>query len=254
MKKVLYIFLFALTLLIACGQEKEEVTISVAASLTDAMTDIIEQFEAENPNYTVAVNAGGSGALSQQIIQGAPADIFFSASLHDFKRVYQEGLIDDDYKIPLLANELVWIQQADTELASEIDNFEQIAIGTPEAVPAGDYAKQALTGQGIYEALEGRFVFTKDVRQVMQYVEKGDVHAGLVYRTDALTSDKVQINEHLPIGTHDAIIYPVGIINNKPAVEAFYQYLLTEEAANIFEQYGFGKVDGDIDGSIFSTN
>ncbi|WP_443129291.1 molybdate ABC transporter substrate-binding protein [Gracilibacillus sp. D59] len=253
MKRVIYILL-AISLLTACQPEEEEITISAAASLTDAINEAVQQFEKEHPHIKVAINLGGSGALSQQIMQGAPADIFFSASLDHFDRILQAGLIEDGQARALLTNELVWVQPKDDQLVTSIDHFNKIAIGTPETVPAGNYAKQALTAQGIYNDIEKKLVFTKDVRQVVQYVESGNVDAGMVYRTDAMISDKVQLNETLPIGEYDDIIYPVGMIKKTQAAETFYQYLQSEEALDIFKQYGFQEIDGDIDGSIFSTD
>ncbi|WP_018932364.1 molybdate ABC transporter substrate-binding protein [Gracilibacillus lacisalsi] len=253
MKRLLYILL-ALILLTACQQEKEELTISAAASLTDALQEIVQQFEDENPHITVSLNLGGSGSLSQQIIQGAPADIFFSASVPHFERVLQEGLIEEESARALLANQLVWIQPQNVQLATTVESFDQMAIGTPETVPAGNYAKQALVAQGIYKEIEEQLIFTKDVRQVVQYVESNNVDAGIVYQTDAMISDKVQINETLPLGEHEPIIYPVGIIKDSQAVEAFYNYLQSEAALEIFQQYGFQEIDGDTDGSIFSTD
>ncbi|SFM11954.1 molybdate transport system substrate-binding protein [Gracilibacillus orientalis] len=253
MKRVIYI-LVAITLLTGCQPEEEEITISAAASLTDALQEVVQQFEKENPHITVAMNIGGSGALSQQIVQGAPADIFFSASLDHFERVMEAGLIKEGNAQALLTNELVWIQPKDEQLAPTIEPFNQIAIGTPDTVPAGNYAKQALTAQGIYNEIEEQLIFTKDVRQIVQYVESNNVDAGMVYLTDALISDDVQVNETLPMGEYDDIIYPVGIIENSQAVETFYQYIQSEEALNIFKHYGFLEIDGDIDGSIFSTD
>jgi molybdate transport system substrate-binding protein len=253
MKRILYLIL-VLTLLTACQQKKDEITISAAASLTDALQEIVHQFEEENPHITVSLNLGGSGSLSQQIIQGAPADIFFSASVPHFERVLQEGLIEEENAHALLANELVWIQPQSDQLATAVESFGQIAIGTPETVPAGNYAKQALVEQGIYKEIEEQLIFTKDVRQVVQYVESNNVDAGIVYQTDAMISDKVQINETLLLGEHEPIIYPVGIIKDSQAVEAFYNYLHSETALEIFQQYGFQEIDGDTDGSIFSTD
>ncbi|WP_208591311.1 molybdate ABC transporter substrate-binding protein [Gracilibacillus suaedae] len=253
MKRILYILL-ALSLLTACQQEEEEITISAAASLTDTLQEIVQQFEEENPHINVSLNLGGSGSLSQQIIQGAPADIFFSASVPHFDRVLQAGLIKEENARALLANELVWIQPQSDQPATTVGSFDQMAIGTPETVPAGNYAKQALTAQGIYQEIKEKLIFTKDVRQVMQYVETSNVDAGIVYRTDALISDKVQINETLPLGKHEPIIYPVGIIEDSQAVEAFYNYLQSAKALDIFQQYGFQEIDGDTDGNIFSTD
>lgn len=249
MKRFIYILIFStLFILSACQSNKEEITISAAASLTDAMEEIISLFEDANPDITVAINLGGSGSLSQQITHGAPVDIFFSASLSHFEKIEEQGLINEQMKTPLLTNKLVWIQQKGENPATEISDLNSIAIGTPETVPAGRYAKQALMNQGLYSSVKEKLIFTKDVRQVAQYVEGGNVEAGLVYQTDAFLSDDIKINKGLPIGEHDPIIYPVGVLHRskvKVSAEKFYHFLQTEEATTIFEKYGFHKADED---------
>ncbi len=171
-----------------------------------------------------------------------------------FNRVVEEGMIDKEDAIPLLSNQLVWIQSKDQAIVESIEEMNKIAIGTPETVPAGAYAQQALTSQKLYDQVKDKLVFTKDVRQVLQYVESENVNAGIVYKTDALPSEKVMVNEELSIGEHDAIIYPVGIINNskeKDTTNSFLTFLQSNEAIKIFKEYGFNEIDGDIDGSIF---
>lgn len=240
-----------------CSTETEEITVSAAASLTDALDEVIDVYNKDHPNVEIHVNLGGSGTLSQQIVQGAPVDLFFSASLEMFNRVVEEGMIDKKDAIPLLSNQLVWIQSKDQAIVESIEEMNKIAIGTPETVPAGAYAQQALTSQKLYDQVKDKLVFTKDVRQVLQYVESENVNAGIVYKTDALQSEKVMVNEELSIGEHDAIIYPVGIINNskeKDTTNSFLTFLQSNEAIKIFKEYGFNEIDGDIDGSIFSTN
>lgn len=257
MKSAKYLLIFMLFIMSGCSTETEEITVSAAASLTDALDEVIDVYNKDHPNVEIHVNLGGSGTLSQQIIQGAPVDLFFSASLEMFNRVVEEGMIDKEDAIPLLSNQLVWIQSKDQAIVESIEEMNKIAIGTPETVPAGAYAQQALTSQKLYDQVKDKLVFTKDVRQVLQYVESENVNAGIVYKTDALPSEKVMVNEELSIGEHDAIIYPVGIINNskeKDTTNSFLTFLQSNEAIKIFKEYGFNEIDGDIDGSIFSTN
>lgn len=241
----------------ACGNESaadgsgsEEtvegtITISAAASLTDAMNEIAEKFMEEYPEVQVDYNFGGSGALSQQIIQGAPADLFLSASGEHFQAVMDEGCIEAENSTELLRNELVLIAPDGNDSVTSFEGLseaEQIAMGTPESVPAGAYGAEALESMGMMEDLEGVFVYAEDVRAVLTYVETGNVDAGLVYRTDAKTSDKVEIIETAPADTHDPIVYPAGVINesqNPQAAEKFYDYLQSEEALEVFKDYGF---------------
>ncbi|WP_058306168.1 molybdate ABC transporter substrate-binding protein [Gracilibacillus massiliensis] len=255
-RRIVSILLVGL-LLTGCQSEEQEITISAAASLIDVLEEVIDLFEQEHPSIQVSVNLGGSGSLSQQIIQGAPVDVFLSASIDKFEQVRQEGLMDEEFIEPLMMNKLVWIQAKDTSPLKSIEQINKLAIGTPETVPAGQYAKEAFTDSGIFTKLESKLVYTKDVRQVLQYVESENVDTGIVYQTDAKISDKVNINHELPLGEYDPIIYPVGILKNsqqKEAAKTFYQFLQTEEVIELFKQYGFLEVDGDIDGSIFSTN
>ncbi len=120
-----------------------------------------------------------------------------------------------------------------------IDN---IAIGQPESVPAGQYAKETLVARNVWNALEGKLVYAKDVRQVLTYVETGNVDAGFVYKTDALTSDKVKIALKIWPEVHSPIVYPVGIVKETKhgkEAKAFYEYLNSKAAGDIFAHYGF---------------
>ncbi|UOQ84429.1 molybdate ABC transporter substrate-binding protein [Gracilibacillus salinarum] len=255
MKRFVPLMLVAMIVLTACQEEKKEITISAAASLTDAINEAVALFEEENPEYDVAVNLGGSGSLSKQIIQGAPVDVFFSASVDHLMEVKEEGLLEDESIQALLQNKLVWVQPESTAPVTDMKTVDHIALGTPETVPAGMYAKQSLEDLGIYQGLNEQLVFTKDVRQVMQYVESENADLGVVYQTDALISDKVQINDQLPLGEHDPIIYPVAMLHNaKEEAKPFYDFLQSEEVMDIFKEYGFEEVDGDVDDSIFSAN
>lgn len=229
-------------------QEKVELTISAAASLTDAMKEIETNFEAANPNVELNFNFGASGALQQQIEQGAPADVFVSAATKNMNALVDENLIASGDQKNLLQNSLVAIIPADSSatVTSEkdltADSIQTVAIGIPESVPAGTYAKEALTNAKLWDQLEGKLVQGKDVRQVLQYVETGNADAGFVYKTDALTSDQVKIAFEVDKNSYTPANYPVGIIEgtkHRTEAEQFYTYLQTPEVLDVFAKYGF---------------
>lgn len=225
-----------------------EITISAAASLKDALTEIETEFQKANNTITLLYNFGGSGALQQQIIQGAPVDLFISASKEQFDHLTEKGLIDKDEHVDLLGNQLVLI--TNKKNSTNINHFEdldktgihKIAIGTPESVPAGMYAKQTLKNYKVWESLQPKLVQTKDVRQVLTYVETGNVDGGIVYRTDVNLATKVKVVAVAEERFHDPIIYSAGVTkaaNQKDAAVLFYKYLQSNTAKDIFKKYGF---------------
>lgn len=257
MKKY-YSLIASLVLLIGilagCGSQESnnkvnepvELTISAAASLQDSLEELQKAYENEHDNIKITFNFGGSGALQQQILEGAPVDLFFSAAQDKFDELVQKDLIDKKQGTNLLANELVLIVPKKNE--KHIQSFEdltkanKIAVGTPETVPAGKYGIETLKNMNLWENVESKVVYTKDVRQVLTYTETENVDAGLVYKTDALVSEKVDVVATAKEDTHIPIIYPVGVIkNSKHAQEAedFYHYLQSEQAMKVFKKYGF---------------
>jgi molybdate transport system substrate-binding protein len=237
----------------ACSNAKNkenrmELTISAAASMQQALKEIQNNYEQEYPNVTLLFNFGASGALQQQIEQGAPVDIFLSASEENFNEVLKKDLIEKENNIALVSNELVLIQnkQSDHKISrfAELSESEikRIAIGTPESVPAGKYAKETLISQNLWPKIEERLIFAKDVRQVLTYVESGNVDVGIVYKTDAIRSKKIEIVETADPLSHTPIIYPLGVVKaSKQKEEAinFYEYIQSDKAQEIFEDYGF---------------
>jgi len=228
------------------SQDKVELTVSAAASLQDALTDIKADFEKENPNIILHFNFGGSGALQQQISQGAPVDVFVSAAEDKFQILVDDGLIEKSDSTDLVGNELVLVVPRDSDKG--IKGFEdltktgKIALGTPESVPAGQYGKDTLESLNLWTKLEDKVIYAKDVRQVLTYVETNNVDAGIVYKTDALTSDKVEIAATAEESSHDPIIYPAGVIKNSTyyaEAKTFYDYLQGVNSLKILEQYGF---------------
>lgn len=241
-------------LLAACGNEEKnpqvkepiELTISAAASLQDALEELKTTYENEHDTIKILYNFGGSGALQQQILQGAPADLFFSAAEDKFDALIEKEMIDSKQGMDLLANELVLIvpKKNDRQIQSfeDLKQAGKIALGTPETVPAGQYGVETLKNMQLWESLESKVVYTKDVRQVLTYSETENVDAGIVYKTDALVSDKVEVVATAEDQTHTPIIYPVGVIKNSKHVqeaEDFYRFLQSDEAMEVFKKYGF---------------
>jgi molybdate transport system substrate-binding protein len=222
-------------------------TISVATSVQDAMTDIQAAYQEEFPHVSITYNFGSSGSLAQQISQGAPTDVYLSASLKWMDDLENQGVILAGSRQDLLQNAMVLIVAQDN---TEINGFEDlntvqasnVAIGEPESVPAGHYAKEVLTTLNLFDALQSKMVFGKDVRQVLSYVETGNADAGLVYMTDALISDQVKVVTTAPVDSHSPIVYPIAIVNDSENVEAaqnFIDFLSSETAIAIFQDYGF---------------
>ncbi|MGG3469417.1 molybdate ABC transporter substrate-binding protein [Neobacillus pocheonensis] len=262
MKKVYPLFLLLFLTLAGCSsneqgkqptekkqtapEKKVELTVSAAASLQDALTEITSNFNKKHGNIKINYNFGASGALQQQISQGAPVDLFFSAAEDKFDTLVNDGLIDKKNGIDLVGNELVLVVPKESakgiHTIEDMKKADKISLGTPESVPAGAYAKEVLGKLNIWSIVEGKIVYAKDVRQVLTYVETGNVDAGMVYKTDALTSSKVKIAATADEKTHTPIIYPVGVIKastHQKEDMLFYDYLQTKEAMKVFEKYGF---------------
>lgn len=222
--------------------------VSAASSLTDCLTEIGRAFENEHKNIRIAFNFGASGTLQQQIEQGAPADLFISAGKKQFQGLIDERIIDPMKSVSLLTNRLVVIVPSDSSLTFQAiedllqPDIKKMALGQPETVPAGAYSKNLLMNAGIWEKLLKKTVFAKDVRQVLSYVESGNVDAGVVYETDSLLSNKIKIVMKPDAKLYEAIEYPMGLINDserKGEAEKLFNYLLGEEAREIFKKYGF---------------
>src|SRR5699024_437187 len=219
-------------------------------SLTDAMDKITEKYEAEHPGIDLEFNFAGSGKLAQQIQQGAPVDVFISANESWMDKLVNDKEIDEKERLDVTGNRLVMITQNDTDIQydsfDDIDESEldQIAIGNPKSVPAGEYTKEVLNHLQKWDELEDQFVYAKDVRQVLTYVESGNVDIGFVYESDALSADNVKVITYSNPEDHDEIIYPGAILNDSAMQKEgkkFLQYLTSEEGQEILEKYGFNK-------------
>ncbi|OKP81995.1 molybdate ABC transporter substrate-binding protein [Paenibacillus helianthi] len=226
--------------------KKTEIIISAAASLQDSLDKIAVLYEKQHPDIDLVFNYGASGTLQKQIEQGAPADLFFSAGDKQMKALVDGGLVSDNTE--LLKNQLVLVVPSDSKTSISTitqltdKSFKKVAVGQPESVPAGQYAQQSLTAKNVWDTLQSKLVFAKDVRQVLSYVETGNADAGFVYKTDALTSNKVKIALTVGAHVHKAINYPVGLVKeskHQAEAKAFYSYVQTKSANDVFTSYGF---------------
>lgn len=230
----------------ATKAEKLQLNVSAASSLKSVMQELKEMYEQEQPGLTVTLNYASSGALQQQIEQGAPADVFVSAGKKQIDALWDRGLVDKPQYVA--GNSLVLVVPAGVQKPPAnlqqltAASFRKIAIGTPETVPAGKYARESLEHAGIWTEVSPRLVMSKDVRQVLVYVETGNADAGLVYRSDALTSGKVKTAYTVPPEFHSGIVYPAAVVRSSQQpgrAEAFVKFLLTSKAQAVFKKYGF---------------
>lgn len=230
--------------------EKTEILVAAAASLEYAYEDeLIPMFEEQNPDITVSGTYDSSGKLQTQIEEGMEADVFMSAATKQMDALTEEGMIEEDSVTDLLENKIVLITSADSQL--ELSSFEDItkadtiAIGDPASVPVGQYSEEALTNLGLWDQVLAKASLGTNVTEVLNWVAEGSAQAGIVYATDAATTDKVKVVAEAPEDSlAEPDIYPVGIVSaseNKEAAEKFVEFLKSDEAIQIFEDYGFIK-------------
>jgi molybdate transport system substrate-binding protein len=241
--------LFSLFLLLPLAASAQQITVSTAASLTDAFKELGPKFEASQPGTTVRFNFAASGVLLQQIRQGAPVDVFASADQDTMDRAVAQKLIDTASRKNFATNSLVLVEPAQDGLGLKTlqdlarPAVRKIAIGKPATVPAGRYTQQTLTSANLWTVLEPKFVQADNVRQVLDYVGRGEVEAGFVYRTDAiLFGDKVKIVLTPP--GHTPVSYPIAVVSDSPqkaVAQNFVNFLFTDSAQQVLGKYGFGK-------------
>ena len=234
--------------LTAAFAEAGELFVSAAASLTNVMKEVSSGFEKQS-GVKVVLNFGASNMLARQIEEGAPADVFLSADETEMDRL--EKQIVKETRSDLLTNRLVVVVRADSQLQigslSDLTNatFGKIAVADPRAVPAGVYAREALTSAGLWEKVATKIVPTENVRTALAVVEAGNADAGFVYKTDATSSSKVRVAFNLPPETAPKIVYPVAILarsSNRDDAVHYLAFLKSAEAAQIFTRFGFGLV------------
>jgi len=252
MKKSILVILI-LSFFFSCVQkktnDKNEVLVYCAASLTDVVSEITSDFESETKS-TVKLNLASSGTLARQIENGAQADIFISANKKWLDYLLENGKADAESAKRIAGNEMVLVAPLNSKLeAFQFSNdtdlpnlFEgRLSIGDPAHVPAGTYAMEILENLHCKTELESRFLPAKDVRSALMVVELGEVDAGIVYKTDALKSDKVKILTEFPDSLHQSVDYYMALIKetkNERSLQ-LYNYLVSENALPVWEKYGF---------------
>lgn len=227
--------------------EPTEIMVSAAASMKDSLSELQKVYTVKAPGVKITFVFGASGTLQQQIEQGAPADLFISAGKTQMDALEQKNLLVKESKVDLVGNELVLVTGKDNTKVTSLEDLtkaevEKISIGTPESVPAGKYAQESLTNLKLWDALKSKFVLAKDVTQVLNYVETGNVEAGLVYLSDAQGSTKVKVVTVAPASSYKPITYPAAVISaskNKQVAEDYLKYLQSSDAQKVFVKYGF---------------
>lgn len=225
-----------------------ELFVCAATSLTDALTEIAANYKAVAPNVTLTFSFASSGALQTQIEEGAPADLFVSAAQKQMDALVEKDLIVPESRRNLLVNKVVLIVPAnrgDTPLTFAdvaTDKVRVIGLGEFASVPVGQYSEEVFTFLGILDAVTAKANYGADVRAVLTWVESGEVDCGVVYATDAATTNKVVVSAEAPTGSHKPIVYPGAVIKasrHAAEAQAFLEYLAGSDAGRVFEKYGF---------------
>jgi len=226
-----------------------DLTVSAAASLTNAFKELAPAFEAQNPGTHVLLNFASSDTLLAQIAKGAPADVLASADQETMDRAEAQKLIVPGSRHDFVANALVVVTPADSALGLkkladlQRADVRHVGLGNPASVPAGRYAKSALDGAHLWTAIAPKAVMAQNVRQALDYVARGEVEAGFVYSTDAFTQkDKVRIAFTVP--TETPIVYPIAAIAGGPDPEAarkFLEFVQAPASQAVLARYGFQK-------------
>lgn len=245
-KQIIGICLMVLMSAFGSSADAEEVRISAAASLTEAVKELVAEYARVVPQTVLLPNFASSGALAKQIVAGAPADIYISAHPKWMEFLLQQQRVAALSVSELLQNRLVVVglQGPDISSLPQLSGLSRIAICSPKASPAGKYAEQALTAAGIYTQLvaQHRLVLAKDVRQALLYAERGEVDAAFVYQSDALLAAKAQTLFVVPQDLYPLISYPAALTESgalREAPRAFYAYLFSAAARQTFQKYGF---------------
>ncbi|WP_028358273.1 molybdate ABC transporter substrate-binding protein [Brackiella oedipodis] len=232
---------------VASQAQAGTITVSAASSLTNAVTEIAQNYEKSHAGDKVELNFAASGTLLQQLKHGAPVDVFISADEKTMDQAQDANLLDKATRADLLKNSLVLIAPKGSGLKiNSLDDLKntdvkRIAVGNPDSVPAGRYTKAALEKANLWDDLGDKVVNTQNVRQALDYTARKEVQVGFVFKTDALImKDKVDILQEVPLSSD--ILYPVAQLQKAPEAkdaQKFIEYLNSPEAIEVFKNYGF---------------
>lgn len=242
--------LLALLTLVIPLSRADEITVSAAASLTNAFQEIAEAFEQVSPGHSVRLNFAGSGVLLQQLASGAPVDILATADQFTMDQAEGRNLVTSASRRNFASNTLVLITPSAGHAVQRLDalrgpGYERVAVSNPLTVPAGRYSRDALAALQLWLPMQDRIIRTQNVRQTLDYVARNEVDAGFVYSTDAaLMADKVSVQ--LTVPTTEPILYPVAITREgarKPASALFVAFLLGQSGQDVLVRHGFGRAE-----------
>ena len=231
---------------------RHEITVSAAISLKNAFEDIGKTFKEKNPGVEFVFNFGGSGDLARQIEAGAPVDVFASAAEKEMDDIDRKGLLAANSRKDFTGNAVVLVKpvRSNVPLESVRDlqrkEVKKVVIGNPKTVPAGRYAGEVLRHFNLWDAIKDKLIFAEHVRQALDYVARNEVDAGLVYSTDAMVrSNEVKIVLKVPQGSHQRVVYPIGVINGTKeefSARVFVDFVMFTEGQRILSRYGFISV------------
>lgn len=236
----------ALLSTIASISRAAELHVSAAASMTEPLKEMVKIFAGQQPDITVILNFGSSGAMAKQIDQGAPCDLFISANPKWMTFLAEQHSIDKKSERVLATNALVFVGRPNPAIKqlTDLPALARIGIGSPTSVPAGQYGAQALAAAGIYDQLsrDGKLVMAKDVRQALLYADRGETDGSFVYRTDAALAANAVILFTVPETLHDPIVYPVALTAAgavRAEARSFYDFLISPAAGDVLARFGF---------------
>lgn len=226
-----------------------EVLVSGAASLTNAFKDLAAQYEAAHPGTRVLTTFGASDVVLRQIVEGAPADVFASADQKAMDKAAAASAIEPATRMNFVRNEVVLVVPAGNPLRIrslkdlEKPGVKRIALGNPDSVPVGRYTRAALEKAGVWETVPSREILGQNVRQVLSYVERGEVDAGFVFATDAaLMKDRVKVVQ--AVATPEPVVYPIALVRRDgraPEAADFLKYVVSPAGQAILARYGFTR-------------
>lgn len=248
MKRLATAFVLVVFFSLPLAAQAAQLTVSAAASLTGAFTELKSAFEKANPGVTVNTNFAASGNLLRQIEAGAPVDVFASADQATMDRAAEKGVVDTATRTNFVTNAIVLCRPAAQPGVKSLADLtradvKKIGIGNPDTVPAGNYSRQALQAAGLWDKVQPKLVFGESVKQVADYLARGEVEAGFIFATDAQAAQaNVTVVEE--VKTTTKVSYPLAIVKatkEKDLAAKFIAFVLGKEGQAVLAKYGFGK-------------
>lgn len=258
-KRILHIAFLLIPALLLCASrpatcraaDKAVLQVLAGAGLKDALNELKEIY-GKKTGTEVRYSFAAAGILRKQVEEGVPADLFFTPGKKEMDDLQRQALIIPETRTDILGNEIVLVVAKErkgvirsfTDLA---DKAQSVSIGLPETVPAGKYARETLKSLGLWDKLEKRMLYAKDVRTVLAYVDSGNVDAGLVYRSDTAAMKSGTLVAVAPKGSHSPIHFSIAVLKpTKRQQEArrFIEFLKSPKASAIFTKYRFTPLFG----------